>query len=67
MIQPMDIYKFYGWLIRKAHTLCKHMVVSHELELRCAWCNSDPNEAAKRFGEGPHATWCVHYRIKWKS
>lgn len=29
---------------------------------RCSWCNTDPVEAAARF-EGPHATWCVHYRF----
>jgi hypothetical protein len=28
---------------------------------RCSWCNTDPDEAAKRH-EGPHATWCPHYR-----
>lgn len=28
---------------------------------RCSWCNTDPVEAAARH-EGPHATWCVHYR-----
>jgi hypothetical protein len=30
-------------------------------ENKCPWCDTDPNEAAKRH-EGPHATWCVHYR-----
>lgn len=28
---------------------------------RCFWCNTDPDEAAARH-EGPHATWCLHYR-----
>lgn len=28
---------------------------------RCFWCNTDPEEAAARH-EGPHATWCPHYR-----
>lgn len=28
---------------------------------RCAWCNTDPDEAAARH-EGPHATWCPHFR-----
>ena len=27
----------------------------------CSWCGSDSEESAKRF-EGPHATWCVHFR-----
>jgi hypothetical protein len=29
--------------------------------MRCTWCNTDSDEAAARH-EGPHATWCVHYR-----
>lgn len=28
---------------------------------RCSWCNADPQEAAARH-EGPHATWCPHFR-----
>lgn len=28
---------------------------------RCQWCNSNRYEAALRF-EGPHLTWCVHFR-----
>lgn len=28
---------------------------------RCPWCNTDPVEAASQH-EGPHATWCPHYR-----
>lgn len=28
---------------------------------RCSWCNADPVANAARH-EGPHATWCVHYR-----
>lgn len=28
---------------------------------RCFWCDKDPDEAAARH-EGPHATWCVHFR-----
>jgi len=27
----------------------------------CFWCGTNRLEAAKRF-EGPHATWCVHFR-----
>lgn len=27
----------------------------------CAWCNTDA-EAANRRHEGPHATWCPHFR-----
>lgn len=30
-------------------------------EERCAWCNGARYAAALR-GEGPHATWCVHFR-----
>lgn len=30
-------------------------------EDRCFWCNASPEEAAKQH-EGPHATWCPHYR-----
>jgi hypothetical protein len=29
----------------------------------CSWCNTIPIEAEKRH-EGPHATWCVHYRTR---
>ena len=29
--------------------------------MRCSWCGTDADEAAKRH-EGPHATWCVHFR-----
>lgn len=28
---------------------------------RCFWCNADRYESALRH-EGPHATWCVHFR-----
>jgi hypothetical protein len=28
---------------------------------KCEWCGTDSEEAAKRH-EGPHATWCVHFR-----
>jgi hypothetical protein len=28
---------------------------------RCSWCNTDPDEAAARH-EGPHLTWCPHFR-----
>ena len=28
---------------------------------KCEWCGADAEEAAKRH-EGPHATWCVHFR-----
>lgn len=31
------------------------------VQARCFWCNTDPVEAAAR-NEGPHLTWCVHYR-----
>lgn len=27
----------------------------------CLWCNCDPAIAAAT-GEGPHATWCPHFR-----
>lgn len=27
----------------------------------CPWCGNNAEEAAARH-EGPHATWCVHYR-----
>lgn len=27
----------------------------------CSWCGTDRYDAAKRH-EGPHATWCVHFR-----
>jgi len=27
----------------------------------CPWCKTDSEEAAK-LHEGPHATWCVHFR-----
>lgn len=30
-------------------------------EERCSWCNGTRYAAALR-GEGPHATWCVHFR-----
>jgi hypothetical protein len=30
--------------------------------MRCFWCNVDPEEAALRF-EGPHLTWCPHFRF----
>jgi hypothetical protein len=29
--------------------------------MNCPWCGVDPDEAAKRH-EGPHLTWCVHFR-----
>lgn len=29
--------------------------------MACSWCNTDPVEAAARH-EGPHATWCPHYK-----
>lgn len=28
----------------------------------CLWCNTDADQAAARH-EGPHATWCVHFRM----
>jgi hypothetical protein len=28
---------------------------------RCNWCNVDEIKAALRY-EGPHLTWCPHYR-----
>jgi len=28
---------------------------------KCFWCGTNPAEAAQRH-EGPHATWCVHFR-----
>jgi hypothetical protein len=45
------------------------VVMVAELELlqssaspaKCPWCQTDAAEAAKRH-EGPHATWCVHFR-----
>lgn len=27
----------------------------------CSWCGTDAEESAKRH-EGPHSTWCVHFR-----
>jgi hypothetical protein len=27
----------------------------------CEWCKTDSEESAKHH-EGPHATWCVHFR-----
>lgn len=30
---------------------------------RCSWCNTDPADAAARH-EGPHATWCLHFRTE---
>lgn len=30
-------------------------------DLPCDWCKTDPTEARQRH-EGPHATWCVHFR-----
>ncbi len=30
----------------------------------CTWCKTDAEQALQR-GEGPHATWCVHYRSDW--
>ena len=32
---------------------------------RCFWCNADPDEAAARH-EGPHATWCPHFRMTYR-
>jgi hypothetical protein len=29
---------------------------------KCPWCKTDPAEAKARH-EGPHATWCVHFRV----
>jgi hypothetical protein len=29
--------------------------------MKCPWCNTDPEEAAAHH-EGPHLTWCVHFR-----
>lgn len=29
--------------------------------MQCSWCGTNAEEAAKRH-EGPHATWCVHFR-----
>lgn len=31
----------------------------------CRWCGTDSIKAAKRH-EGPHATWCPHYRRTYK-
>jgi hypothetical protein len=36
--------------------------MSEPLSNRCWWCHTDPEESALRH-EGPHATWCPHYRL----
>lgn len=59
---PSRHFRNQHWLFRPYREPGKLLVRAPDGKMRCFWCNTNPEEAAARH-EGPHATWCPHYKL----